>query len=94
MRVSVGQRLSVSIERLVFQGSGLGRLPDGRVVFIPYTVPGDLAEIEVTETRDDFIRADLVRALSPSPLRAAPPCQYFADCGGCQWQHLAYSSQL
>lgn len=94
MSVRVGQRLEVSIERLVFQGSGLGRLPDGQVVFVPYTAPGDLAEIEVTEARDDFVRADLVRALTPSPLRAAPPCPYFATCGGCQWQHLEYASQL
>ena len=94
MSVRVGQRLEVSIERLVFQGSGLGRLPDGQVVFVPYTAPGDLAEIEVTEARDDFVRADLVRALTPSPLRAAPPCPYFANCGGCQWQHLEYASQL
>ncbi len=94
MSVKVGQRLQVSIERLVFQGSGLGRLPDGQVVFVPYTAPGDLAEIEVTEARDDFVRANLVRALTPSPLRATPPCPYFATCGGCQWQHLEYASQL
>jgi 23S rRNA (uracil1939-C5)-methyltransferase len=94
MSVRVGQRLKVSIDRLVFQGSGLGRLPDGQVVFVPYTAPGDLAEIEVTEARDDFVRADLVRPLTPSPLRAAPPCPYFANCGGCQWQHLEYASQL
>jgi 23S rRNA (uracil1939-C5)-methyltransferase len=94
MSVKVGQRLSVAIERLVFQGSGLGRLPDGRVVFVPYTAPGDLAEVEVTEARDNFIRADLVRALTASPLRVAPPCPHFANCGGCQWQHLEYASQL
>jgi len=92
--VRTGDRLQVSIDRLVFQGSGLGRLPDGRVVFVPYTAPGDLAEIEVVETRDDFVRADLVRCLTPSPHRATPPCPYFANCGGCQWQHLEYASQL
>jgi len=90
----VGQRLQASIDRLVFQGSGLGRLPDGRVLFVPYSAPGDLAEVEVTDARDDFVRADLVRILTPSPLRAAPPCPYFANCGGCQWQHLEYPSQL
>ena len=84
----------MTIERLVFQGSGLGRLPDGRVVFVPFTAPGDLAEIAVTETRDDFVRANLVRVLTPAPLRASPPCPYFANCGGCQWQHLEYASQL
>lgn len=92
--VSVGQRLRVTIERLVFQGSGLGQLPDGRVVFVPYTAPGDEAEIEVTETRDDYVRADLVRVLSPASIRATPVCRYFGTCGGCHWQHLTYPSQL
>ncbi len=94
LTVGVGQRLQATVERLVFQGSGLARLPDGRVAFVPYAAPGDLAEVEVTEARDDFVRADIVRVLAPSPLRAAPPCPYFGKCGGCQWQHLAYAAQL
>jgi 23S rRNA (uracil1939-C5)-methyltransferase len=92
--VDVGQRLRVTIERLVFQGSGLGRLSDGRIVFVPYTAPGDDAEVEVTEARDDYVRARLVRLLSPAPTRATPACRYFGTCGGCHWQHLAYASQL
>lgn len=92
--ISIGQRLQVTIERLVFQGSGLGHLPDGRVVFVPYTAPGDLAEAEVTEAREDFVRANLVRVLTPSPVRIDPPCRYYGNCGGCQWQHLEYASQL
>ncbi len=89
-----GQRLRVTIERLVFQGSGLGRLPDGRVVFVPYTAPGDEAEIDITEARDDYVRADLVCVLTPAPVRATPACRYFGTCGGCHWQHLTYASQL
>jgi len=92
--VSVGQRLRVTIERLVFQGNGLGRLPDGRVVFVPYTAPGDEAEIEVTEARDDYVRATLVRVPTPALVRTTPACGYFGTCGGCHWQHLAYASQL
>lgn len=92
--VRVGQRLQVTIERLVFQGSGLGRLPDGRVVFVPYTAPGDLAEVEVTEAREDFVRANLVQVVTASPVRVAPPCRFFGNCGGCQWQHLEYAFQL
>jgi len=92
--IQVGQQLQVAIDRLVFQGSGLARLPDGRVAFVPYAAPGDLVEIRVTEARDDFVRGDLVRLLAPSPLRATPPCPYFGNCGGCQWQHLASAAQL
>jgi 23S rRNA (uracil1939-C5)-methyltransferase len=90
----VGQRVRLAIERLVFQGDGLGRLPDGRVVFVPYTAPGDEVEVEVMETRNDFVRADLVRVLTPSPIRATAPCRYYGHCGGCQWQHLENASQL
>jgi 23S rRNA (uracil1939-C5)-methyltransferase len=92
--VRVGQRLPVKIERLVFQGSGLGRLPDGRVIFVPYTAPGDEAEVQIAEVREDYLRADLVRVLTPASARVAPACRYFGDCGGCQWQHLAYPFQL
>jgi 23S rRNA (uracil1939-C5)-methyltransferase len=94
LSIREGQRFVVTIERLVFQGNGLGRLPDGRVVFVPYTAPGDQAEVEVREARSDFVRADLIRVLTPSPARATPPCRYYGNCGGCQWQHLEYASQL
>ncbi len=92
--VRVGQRLAVKIERLVFQGDGLGRLPDGRVIFVPYTAPGEEAEVEIAEVREDFLRANLVRVLAPASARAAPACRYFGNCGGCQWQHLLYPAQL
>ena len=84
----------MTIDRLVFQGSGLGRLPDGRAIFVPYTVPGDEVEITVTQVRQDFVRGNLTRVLSPASSRVTPACRYFGDCGGCQWQHVAYSSQL
>lgn len=90
----MGERMRVTIERLVFQGSGFGRLSDGRIVFVPYTAPGDDVEVEVIETRDDYVRARLVRLLSPGPTRATPACRYFGTCGGCHWQHLTYASQL
>lgn len=92
--VHIGQHTQVTIERLVFQGSGLGRLLDGRVIFVPYTVPGDEVEITVTQVRDDFVRGNLVRVLSPASSRVTPACRYFGNCGGCQWQHVAYPSQL
>ncbi|HSB79353.1 MAG TPA: 23S rRNA (uracil(1939)-C(5))-methyltransferase RlmD [Candidatus Methylomirabilis sp.] len=92
--VGKGQRVQVTIERLVFQGDGLGRLPDGRVIFVPYTAPGDLAEVEIVEARNDFVRGRLGRLLTPSADRTAPPCRFFGNCGGCQWQHLPHASQV
>ena len=92
--VGLGQRIQVTIDRLVFEGDGLGRLPDGRVVFVPYTAPGDLAEIEVVEARSDFVRGRVARLLTSSGDRTAPPCRYYGTCGGCQWQHLTHPAQL
>jgi len=88
------ERIPVRIERLVFQGDGLGRLPDGRVVFVPGGAPGDLVEVRLLPGRRDFTRGEIRRLLEPSPLRTAPPCRYFGTCGGCQWQHLTAAGQL
>ena len=92
--MQVGHRVRVTVERLVFQGDGLGRLPDGRVIFIPYTAPGDAVEARVSEVRDDFVRADLVQVLAASSLRTEPACRFYGTCGGCQWQHVTYDGQL
>ena len=89
-----GGRVRVTIERLVFQGDGLSRLPDGRVIFVPMTAPGDEVEVRVEEDRRDFVRGTAVRTLAPSPIRTEPRCGYFGICGGCQWQHVAYPAQL
>ncbi len=89
-----GRHMPVQIERLVFQGNGLGRLPDGRVIFVPGTVPGDEVEVRVDEARHDFARGTAIRVLTASPDRAVPPCRHFGTCGGCQWQHVAYPAQL
>ncbi|HZL42630.1 MAG TPA: methyltransferase domain-containing protein, partial [Verrucomicrobiae bacterium] len=49
---------------------------------------------EITEVRKNFGRAKLLRVLSPSAERVAPPCPYFGACGGCQYQHIAYEAQM
>ncbi len=88
-----GERRTVLIEKLVAGGAGLGRL-DGRVVFVPFTIPGEEVEVETTETRKDFLRAKLVAVLKASPSRIAPVCPHFTVCGGCDLQHTAYPAQL
>src|SRR5512139_90489 len=93
-RLRTGERVLVKIERLLFQGDGLGRLPDGRVMFVPATAPGEEVEARVEEDRGHFVRGALVRILAASAVRTDPPCRYFGTCGGCQWQHVAYPAQL
>jgi 23S rRNA (uracil1939-C5)-methyltransferase len=94
VRLRPGRHVSVAIERLVFQGDGLARLPDGRVIFVPLTAPGDEVEVRIEEDRGHFVRGVPVRILAASPARTDPPCRYFGRCGGCQWQHVAYPAQL
>lgn len=85
----------VHIERLVAGGDALGRLSDGRVVFVPGALPDEVVDIEITHTKADFARGKLLKVVSESPHRVAPPCQHVArGCGGCTWQHLAVEAQM
>jgi 23S rRNA (uracil1939-C5)-methyltransferase len=84
----------VEITTLVYGGDGLGRLPDGRAVFVPFCLPGERVRIQITEEKPRHARAELLEVLSPSPLRIQPRCLHFGICGGCQYQHLAYEDQV
>lgn len=88
-----GDRALVEISDLAFGGEGVGRIGDF-VVFIPFLLPGERAEVKLTEVRKSFGRAVVVRRLNDAPERVEPPCPYFGECGGCQYQHLDYPAQL
>jgi tRNA/tmRNA/rRNA uracil-C5-methylase (TrmA/RlmC/RlmD family) len=83
----------LTITDIAFGGEGVGRVGD-LVVFVPFVITGETVEAEVTEVKKKFARAKLVRVLEASPHRVAPQCQYFGECGGCQYQHIDYSLQL
>ena len=84
----------LTLTDLAFGGDAIGRL-DGRVVFVPYGLPGERVAVELTEERRDFARGRIVEVLEPSSARVEPPCPYYrAGCGGCQLQHLDYPAQL
>lgn len=74
-------------------GEAIGR-HEGKVVFVPYAIPGEEVLVEVVEERRRYARARPVEILSPSPHRIEPPCPHFGHCGGCHWQHIAYQAQL
>jgi 23S rRNA (uracil1939-C5)-methyltransferase len=86
------RKVQVFIESVAFKGYGVSRI-DGKVVFVPYTVTGDEAWIEITEEKKTYSTARLIQVLKPSPGRVPPSCPYFGTCGGCQWQHIDYSIQ-
>jgi len=84
----------VLFSSLVYGGWALGRLPDGRALFVPYLLPGERARVLVTESRPGYARGQVAELLEASPRRATPRCRHFAECGGCHYQHLAYGDQL
>jgi len=86
------KRIQVPVESVAFKGYGVARI-DGKVVFIPYTLTGDEAWVEVSEEKKRYSTARLIQVLKPSPGRVTPRCPYFGSCGGCQWQHIDYSIQ-
>jgi tRNA/tmRNA/rRNA uracil-C5-methylase (TrmA/RlmC/RlmD family) len=88
-----GALVTLKIDDIAFGGEGVGRLGDF-VVFVPFVALGETVEAELTEVKARFGRARLVRVLQAAPERVQPPCRYFGDCGGCQYQHLAYPEQL
>jgi 23S rRNA (uracil1939-C5)-methyltransferase len=83
----------VRIASFAHGGDGLAREAGQRVTFVPDTVPGDLVEVDVLESRRDFERGRLVTVVEPGPARREPPCPETASCGGCQWQHVAEAAQ-
>lgn len=89
----VGDRVECEIGDVAFGGDGVGRVSDG-VVFVPFTVDGDRAEIEVTEVRKRYARGRLFRIIAPSRHRIPAACPDYTRCGGCRMQHIAYGHQL
>ena len=90
---TLGDKLTLTISDIAFGGEGVAR-EDDFVLFVPFVAPGDVVEVEVTEVKKRFARARLLRLVAPSSERVEPACPHFGVCGGCQYQHLSYPSQL
>ena len=88
-----GQRVQLHIQDIAFGGEGVGRVEDF-VVFVPFVLTGETVEAEITEVKKSFARARLQRVVQAAPERVLPACVHFAACGGCQYQHIAYTTQL
>ena len=84
----------VEIEKIVYGGYGLGRI-DGKICWIPYTLPGEKVEAEPSPvSKSHYMTAEAIRIREPSADRIEPPCPYFGRCGGCDFQHIRYERQL
>ena len=87
------QEIDLEVTTLTNMGQGLGRV-DGWVVLVPFALPGETIRARIYRNDKNFSEADLVEVLVPSPHRVTPQCPLFTTCGGCQYQHLAYSEQI
>ncbi len=85
--------LKIPIEGMAVGGAGVGRY-NGLVVFVPYTVTGDLVKARVIKRKRNYLMAEVTELIEASSHRTSPPCPYFGLCGGCQWQHIIYQAQL
>jgi len=100
--------LLLTIEKLIYGGDGLARLPTdspvapdtdeargrGKTVFVPFVLADEKIEASLTEQKSGFARAKADSILEPSPHRVPPPCPHFTRCGGCHYQHTTYEHQL
>ncbi len=80
--------MKLFIDEIAFGGRGVGRLADGRVVFVPFVAAGETVTVEVVREHKSYLEARLIAVDDPSPRRVEPPCPYFGRCGGCSYQHL------
>jgi 23S rRNA (uracil1939-C5)-methyltransferase len=85
--------MKLRIEKAVYGGAGLAR-NEGKTIFVPFTLPGEVVEAHVTHDRGSYANAELDAVLEASSERAAAPCAYFGECGGCHYQHASYAAQV
>lgn len=86
----------VTITSIAGGGDGVGRLTDGRAIFVPRTAPGERVRLGSVDKRKNFARGAIGEIVTAGPARIVPACRHYVDddCGGCQLQHLSYEAQL
>lgn len=84
---------NVTITDIAAEGKSLARVND-MVVFVPFTVPGDVVDLQIRKKKHSYCEAEVIRFVEYSKIRTAPMCQHFGTCGGCKWQNLPYEEQL
>ncbi len=84
---------NVTIESVAAEGKCVAHVNE-RVVFVPFAVPGDIVDLQVTRKKNKFMEARIERMVQPSPIRIQPFCAHFGICGGCKWQNMPYEEQI
>lgn len=88
-----GEIIDLTIHSLAYGGEGISR-KGGIVFFVENALRGEQVQAKIKSIRKNFVRAETVKIIQPSPDRVEPLCPYFGTCGGCTLQHLSYEKQL
>ena len=83
----------ITIEAVAAEGKCIFHYDD-KVVFVPFCVPGDVVDVQITKKKRSFMEGRVERIISYSKVRETPMCEHFGICGGCKWQNLPYEEQL
>lgn len=84
---------NVQIEKVAAEGKSIARVNE-KALFVPFTVPGDIVDVQVTKSRSAFMEGRVTKFHKYSDLREEAKCEHFGTCGGCKWQMLPYEKQL
>jgi 23S rRNA (uracil1939-C5)-methyltransferase len=93
MNIGLPMLNKVLITDIGAEGNAIAKV-DGRIVFVPMLVPGDVVDLRISKKRRKYLEGSVVRFHEYSPDRIKPECRHFGVCGGCKWQHLPYELQL
>ncbi|WP_411503405.1 23S rRNA (uracil(1939)-C(5))-methyltransferase RlmD [Brevibacillus centrosporus] len=91
--IRVGQQMTLTIKSLGINGEGIGYFKR-KIVFVDKALPGEVVHAEVTEVKEKYALARLLRVVEKSKSRTVPPCPVYEECGGCSLQHMDYQAQL
>jgi len=86
--------LDLTITDINNEGKGVGRMKDGFVVFIDWSVPGDVVKAEIRKVKRNYAFGKVLQVVKPSELRVQPRCSHFGICNGCRMQNLRYEEQV
>ncbi len=85
--------IEINLTGIAHLGEAIGKY-NGKVVFFPYGIPGEVVKARIIKDEKDYYRAEILDIIEPSFFRETPPCKLFSKCGGCNFQHVAYNYQI
>ena len=92
--MDMSKTYEVTLATLTYGGDAIGRLEDGRAIFVPFGLPGERVRLRLTEEKRGLARGEIIEVLQASREKSRPRCKHFGQCGGCHYQHMPYEMQF